>query len=464
MSTTLAALTNEIYQVKVGNTNYDIAAKYIHDGTNAYAWSDITNLVNTSFSLEVLTELPTANASTYNTYSKKIVLIASSDGVDGSYDEYVIIRTGTSTYTYSWELIGTTKVELQGLKTSSTTSTVKSVSNSGGGTATGTATISYDKANANTGNAGAATTANSSYATPTITATSTFTGTAATISATYTPAGTISGSVSAHSHTATQTLGTANQQSVLTSVKTWSGGSKAADTFTANTPTAVTLPTFEDKTAAGTATFSFNAVNTWSAGTLPALTVTSTSVVNNAIGTPTVNNGVLSWNAAGTTSVGSASGWSAGSLPALTTVSKTVVDGASTNRITAKSMKTAGSVTAGTAASFTEGAFTAATATFNTASVVKSLPAITIGSDGAVSGSSFVFTGTQATISADYTPVGSVSTSASQASHRHTYIALATHSHSIGTTSTSATGTVEVAVASHTHTIVMNPHQHDTVE
>lgn len=82
MSTALPA-ANTIHQVKVGSTNYDIASKYIHDGTNAYAWSDITNLVTTSFSVKKYTTLPTASANT----TREIALVASSDGVDGSYDE-----------------------------------------------------------------------------------------------------------------------------------------------------------------------------------------------------------------------------------------------------------------------------------------------------------------------------------------------------------------------------------------
>ena len=554
MSTTLAALTNEIYQVKVGNTNYDIAAKYIHDGTNAYEWSDITNLVNTSFSLEVLTSLPTANASAYNTYSKKIVLIASGDGVDGSYDEYVILRTGTSTYTYAWELIGTTKVELQGLKTSSTTSTVDSVSNSGGGTATGTATISYEKANANTGNAGAATTANSSYATPNITATSTFTGTAATISATYTPAGSIGGSqtVAAHSHTVNVTNATFNLPtnaiksvslttattggvSVVTTAPTQAaeagGHTHSLNLTTDSSRTFVTTAAIKSAVLATTTAAVGTGViqvvtgvnNAASAGahthsitpdttsiyqisgvgsvpTRSSRTVGDGSLSGNTspLTTPVVTDGVLSFPTspitAGTTSIYEITGVGSvptrASLTVVTGVSETGSAGAHTHSVGASATQkltvtTEGASTiskayvtgASATATSTAGAHThslsgaassniVASGTAANTSSITYVTGATLNTSGGVtiSGSNFSFTGTQATLEADYTPAGSVSTSASQASHRHTYVALATHSHSIGTTSTSVTGTAAVAVASHTHTIVMKPHQHDTVE
>ena len=76
--------------------------------------------------IEVVTtreDLPTASSSTMG----KIYLVAHDpDGTDNYYDEYVTVRTGSSTYTYSWEMFGTTEVDLSNYSVKTHTHSVTS--------------------------------------------------------------------------------------------------------------------------------------------------------------------------------------------------------------------------------------------------------------------------------------------------------------------------------------------------
>lgn len=77
----------------------------------------IDQMADLAFDVIVLTVLPHPTAPTeedYDTYKNKIVLIPDEDAEEtGAYLEYVIVRTGTvGSYTYAWEPIGTTQVDL----------------------------------------------------------------------------------------------------------------------------------------------------------------------------------------------------------------------------------------------------------------------------------------------------------------------------------------------------------------
>ena len=105
---------SEIRKVKIGTTQYDIAAKYLLDSNgNLKDWDAITALIEAGADIIVLESLPTANATAYATYRGDMVFAPSADAVSGSYIEYIIMRTGTEgSYSYSWEPIGTTTVDL----------------------------------------------------------------------------------------------------------------------------------------------------------------------------------------------------------------------------------------------------------------------------------------------------------------------------------------------------------------
>lgn len=391
----------EIKQIKVGTTDYDIAAKYILDGSgNNKGWSDITSLVENKMSLVALDELPEANATSYATYKSNIVLIPNSGTGTNVKDEYVILRSGTSgSYTYSWEKIGTTDVDLSGYAkkteagkagtytsggpssnaTGSAGAATVTTSSAGSQTATGTATITYQKANANTGNAGAVTIDGSNF---------TFTGTTATVtvSGSYKPAGTIGEiSVSNHSHTVNvSALVAGNKQSVVTGIQTFTAG-----------------------------TFTQGAKASFTQGAKASLTYTARA---NVMCSPTVSSGVLSW---GTTSADDITAWTANGNDTFTPNG--------------------------------DDSFASCTFSLSKADVMKSMPTITLSGAGSFTKTP-VFTGTTATLSlsGDYQPAGSIGGSQS----------VANHSHSIGTASATVTGTAAVAVSNHTHEVTIASHTH----
>lgn len=139
--------------------NHPIAAPYLLvNGATVSA-----DQISAGVKYQVFTTLPTATAS----YVGTVGLVSDSSDVEsGSYIEYICVNTGTSTTpTYSWENIGSTKIR---------------VSVSDVGTAKDTVTVKYSKPNANTGNNTKTTISGSNFS---------FTGTAATIT------------VPAHTHT-----------------------------------------------------------------------------------------------------------------------------------------------------------------------------------------------------------------------------------------------------------------------
>ena len=73
--------------------------------------SYVDQLVSVGLVVEVVTELPEANASNMG----KIFLISDSHTTGDVYDEYLVVRTGdSSAYSYSWEKIGNTDIDLSG--------------------------------------------------------------------------------------------------------------------------------------------------------------------------------------------------------------------------------------------------------------------------------------------------------------------------------------------------------------
>lgn len=144
---------------------HEFAAKYIYSLENGspveHSWEDIKALIDAGIELVTLNKLPPANLSAYNDYKGKIVLIPSTNPqTQNEKDEYIIQRTGTDpNYTYAWEQIGSTTVDLSNYVQKGTYTTQGASGNTGAGgaatittsssgsqSAVGTATITYDKA------------------------------------------------------------------------------------------------------------------------------------------------------------------------------------------------------------------------------------------------------------------------------------------------------------------------------
>lgn len=85
----------------VGDENKFVYGKEIKDY--------VDSAVAVGLVIEVVTELPTASASEMG----KIYLIADKHGTSDNYDEYIVVRSGTAgSYTYAWEKIGNTDIDL----------------------------------------------------------------------------------------------------------------------------------------------------------------------------------------------------------------------------------------------------------------------------------------------------------------------------------------------------------------
>lgn len=475
---------------------YDIAAKYLQDGNNVITWAEIKEMIEFGLDIVVLQTLPEANAQSYATYHNKFVFVPKTGEEPDKYNEYVIQRNGSGTqedpYTYRWEHIGSTDVDLtdyakwgiyaSGVPSSNQTSAdgaaTITTTEAGGGTATGdaelnitipvsiesagaqnaegTATVTYKKSSNQTQETGSTATADTSESDDvTIQGGSfEFNGTEGNIEIAsvnvpvkidkhvYQPAGSIGGSavVPKHSHTV-------NEQTVSV---------VGEITFTANS-----LPTRETfeyvngvKASGGTA----NAITELTVSTQTFVTEISaptTSVFNGA----TVNNsGVLTFNA--TPVVSSAT--VGASTVALTSVgaktTKTVI--LNTGLQTASAYQITG---VGTQASLTQ----TPTTVLKTGTTISEQASVTI------QGASFTFTGTTATLghtqaatsatlynelnstipalSTTYTPQGTIGGSVTIAGHSHKYVSLPAHTHGITLTDTTITGTAKVSVASHTH-------------
>lgn len=219
-----------------------------------------------------ITGVLAASASTLS----KIYLVPSTNGTHDVFDEYITINTGdTSTPAYSWEMFGNTDVRLDDLgalafaDTASTTYTPEGSIGIGDGTANYTpeGSIGIGSGTANYTPEGSVT-VSSTDATVYVVA-DPETGDPATGSVTN---GTAASCTLPTWSAATGEAGTADEETLIFN---WSAGS-----FTANTPTAVTLPTFVEQTVvdsvSSSATFAGTGVDLEFTGTGVELEFTDT--------------------------------------------------------------------------------------------------------------------------------------------------------------------------------------------
>ena len=100
-----------IKQIQLSGGLYDIAAKYMLDGSgNEHSWSEVTAMASAAkLQLIVVDQLPTASEETLNA----IYLIEDESGVSGTYVEWITLeKENGSTKSYAWERIGTTQADL----------------------------------------------------------------------------------------------------------------------------------------------------------------------------------------------------------------------------------------------------------------------------------------------------------------------------------------------------------------
>lgn len=173
----------------------------IADAATVKAYVDAQVGAIPSFDVVVVTELPTASADTFH----KIYLMAQSrTATTNIYDEYITVRSGsTGSYTYSWEKIGSTETDLSGyVKKTQTIATIdleNDITTEELQTALGLKAMAYaDKASGTV--AGQTISGIKATGTPSgeIDVTLGQTSTAATLTTSaYTPAGDVTGSVTA---------------------------------------------------------------------------------------------------------------------------------------------------------------------------------------------------------------------------------------------------------------------------
>lgn len=512
---------------------HELAAKYIQETSDKSTisglktWADILELLEAGFEAVKLTTLPTADATAYSTYHNCIVFIPKdpqpASGNDNC-DEYIIQRTGTDpNYSYSWEHIGSTDVDLSGYVQKGTYTTEAASGNTGAGGATvitvsisnqdavsKTATISYDKATG-TGNAGANTNDNTGEDGGHIIQGSNFNfnGTGATL----TPKTKIKKHViAAHSHAvnaATESV------TIVTGVKA-SGGTVSVVTGVTGDGTAqaitaaikdVTLELTTTTPASNTMTVAYGI--TGSAPAMKTDTGYTTTVVygitgfdgGSLTGTTEFVTGYTAFNGGtltgdktffnGATVDGShvlkfAKGTVGLSPATLGTASKGTVqfNAATLSLLTANVGVTGGTYSAQTI--FLKMATVAATAkatvltgvkASGNATVIKSdgltttaktfVTGATLDTDGGVTlehevPASGAATTTYNEVSGEeiaYTPQGTIGGSQTVLAHSHTYIKLPVHSHSVNTTSTDISFQVSVPI-DHSHEINIPDHTH----
>lgn len=382
------AVQEYIKRIQVESDEWELCVKALQDENgDPVTYSQIKSLIEAGFDIVVLEELPTASASAYTTYKNDLVLVPQSRiGENNNYDEYVIQRNGTEgSYTYRWEKIGSTEVDLSNYVQKGTYTTAAASGNTGAGGAdtisvsitgeyaTGSTVINYDKVSSISDHTIAA----HSHTVNKTTASITFVtgvGAEGTVDAiTGVAANGTTNAVTSVSINATTPVAKEGIKSVgltastttttgdgavqyleaisgsapaltgttvfVTGYPNFSGGSKAADTFTANTPTTLDLTKFSG------GTFTQGAKASFTQGAKASLSYTATQDV---MYSATVNSGVLSWS---TTTLSKINSWSANGTDTFTPNGN--------DSFTAATLNT-GFYKAGSAASFVEGAFTAA--------------------------------------------------------------------------------------------------------
>lgn len=110
----------------VTNTVNNLTNYYLKSETYTQAEIDALVAGIKTVTFEIVQTLPTASATTYFNVSKTVYLVrnTASSGTD-YYEEYITIRTGTEgNYTYSWEKIGDTQIDLSNYYTKTETDTL----------------------------------------------------------------------------------------------------------------------------------------------------------------------------------------------------------------------------------------------------------------------------------------------------------------------------------------------------
>lgn len=310
--------------------------------------SYVDDLVAIGLVIEVVTTLPTASASTMG----KIYLMADAHGTGDNYDEYITVRTGSEgSYTYAWEKIGNTDIDLSKYVTNiSYSGTTLSQTKNGATTTVHTFGSLADKSSVS-----------GTVSVPT------------SGSVTITP----TGSLTKDATNGTQISGSISSITVINSVG--SLPSKAADSFTANTPTTIDTTKFNGGTAAslGSGFYTAGKAASFTEGTFTANTPTKIDVTKFSGGSmtggsytapvytePYLNTAALSFATAGVTAnVGS------GDDAETLILSKAITATAYTSINLVPGSITSGSVTfpTFTAASLGNGFYTAGTAASKTA-------------------------------------------------------------------------------------------------
>ena len=109
----------------ITNTVNNLTNYYLKSET--YTQAEVNALVATikTIKVEIVQTLPTASAETYFNDSKTIYMVRNTS-VSGNnyYDEYITVRAGSEgSYTYSWENIGSTQIDVSNKLDKDTTST-----------------------------------------------------------------------------------------------------------------------------------------------------------------------------------------------------------------------------------------------------------------------------------------------------------------------------------------------------
>ena len=92
--------------------------------SETYTQAEVNALIGAikTIKAEIVAELPTADATTYFNDSKTIYMVAITGSGNDYYNEYITVRSGTEgSYTYAWEKIGNTQIDLSGYVQKTTT-------------------------------------------------------------------------------------------------------------------------------------------------------------------------------------------------------------------------------------------------------------------------------------------------------------------------------------------------------
>ena len=467
-----------INKIHVGENDYKLNADFL-GGLSANEWK---SLVGAGFNVLVVESLPTASEST----QKGIYLIADAHSTGDSYDEYVTVKSGNA---YSWEKIGNTDIDISGLAAElaiGANTAGLATGEAGAQVATGSATISYMKSAEATGSAGAGVAANTGKAGgATVTdGVFNFSGTEATINlsgtlptldeVSFTPAGTIGGSVSVgdHTHSINPTIKTLTYVSGTASAT----GEVSGHTHTVSLATdSVTYVSSVDEStgseAAHTHSIDASKVTGWNEGStsLSEKNFGFSASTSNIMSAPTVStDGVLSWTTVNAASQDVLSF----TAPSLTYTAVTATEGAGAHSHTIGKATKSFNYATGVVTSVSSAgghSHTIGAATTAQLDVVTGVSVTGAAGGHTINGSSFSFTGASITftpelstnavsVSGKYKPAGSITGTIKLPEHSHSYTAPSAHTHSIALTSTQVTGSASVAVSSHTHSIAAHTH------